>query len=79
MRIVYREAPAKFHVLRTVDHTHPLYAPLNREYEAWQADYLAKYKAGYRVRVLKSSTGPAVSPVENAKRDAETRKRFYMR
>jgi hypothetical protein len=74
-RIVYREAPSKFFVLRGVDHTGSAYAGLNAEYEAWQAQYLADYKQGARVRVAKSGSGDkAVSPAE---RDLIRRKEFY--
>jgi len=69
MRIVYREAPDHFKLLRTVDHTHPDHAELNRAYETWEKDYLANYQ--------RKTAVPAEKPP--LERDQETRKRFYMK
>jgi hypothetical protein len=78
MRIVYREAPEKFRILRTVNHTSPAYAALNAEYEAWQSNYLAEYRAGGKTSVKKTNT-PSVGRGAGGTiaMNAKMRREFY--
>lgn len=70
MRIVYREAPEKFRILRNVDHLHPTHAALNTEYEAWQKHYIET-----RPKVLR----PLIKSKTSMQLDAMNRRKMYQR
>ena len=81
MRIVYREAPEKFRVLRSVNHTHASHAALNAEYEKWQADFIANHKAKALAKGVQQKLAwpPKLSPraKSSLERDAEARRKAY--
>lgn len=68
MRIVYREAPEKFKLLRSVDHLHPQHLSLNQEYETWQADFIKNHKGQAMAKGKQQSL---------FQRDLAARKQFF--